>query len=39
MLCKWVSLSTGALWGKLEGVNLPGFLRERKKDIWFLSRN
>jgi hypothetical protein len=32
--CKQVSLSTGALLGKLEGVRLPGFLRERKKYIW-----
>ena len=30
MLCKQVSLSIGALMGKLEGVRLLEFLRERK---------
>jgi len=34
MPCKRVSLSIGALLGNLEGVYLPGFLRERKKYIW-----
>jgi len=31
---KRVSLSIGALSWKLEGVRLPGFLREKKKYIW-----
>jgi len=31
MPCKWVSLSIGTLLGNLEGVRLPGFLRERKE--------
>jgi len=34
MPCKWVSLSIGTLLGNLEGVHLPGFLREKKKYIW-----
>jgi hypothetical protein len=28
MPCKWASLSIGALLGNLEGVRLPGLLRE-----------
>jgi len=31
---KRVSLSIGALSGKLEGVRLAGLLREKKKYIW-----
>jgi hypothetical protein len=34
MPCKQVSLSTGVLLGNLEGVHLPGFLREKKKYTW-----
>jgi len=34
MPCKLVSLSIETLFGKLEGVHLPGFLREKKKYIW-----
>jgi hypothetical protein len=34
MPCKRVSLSIGALLGNLEGVCLPGYLRENKKYIW-----
>ena len=35
---KWVLLSIGPLLGNLEGVRLPGFLREKKKNIsGFLS--
>jgi hypothetical protein len=34
MPCKWVSLSIGILLGNLEGVHLPGFLREKKKYVW-----
>jgi hypothetical protein len=30
-----VSLSTGALSGKLEGISLLGLLTEKKKYIWF----
>jgi hypothetical protein len=33
MPCKRVSSSIGALLGNLEGVRLPGFLREKKKYI------
>jgi len=32
--CKGASLSIGTLLGNLEGVHLPGFLREKKKRIW-----
>jgi hypothetical protein len=35
MPCKRVSLSIGALLENLEGVSLLGFLREKKKYIWF----
>jgi len=35
---KGASLSTGALLGKLEGVCLPGLLREKKSITGFLSR-
>jgi len=35
MPCKRASLSIGALMGNLEGVRLPGFLKERKECIWF----
>ena len=31
MPCKWVSVSIETLLGNLEGVCLPGFLREKKK--------
>jgi len=31
---KRVSLSIGALLGNLEGVHLPGHLREKKKYTW-----
>jgi hypothetical protein len=34
---KQVSLSIGALLGNMEGVCLPGFLRERKSIFGFLS--
>jgi hypothetical protein len=34
MPCKRVSLFIGALLGNLEGVRLPGVLREKKKYIW-----
>ena len=34
MPCKRVSLSIGTLLGNLEGVRLPGYLREKKKYIW-----
>jgi len=34
MPCRRVSLSIGALLGYLEGVCLPGLLREKKKYIW-----
>jgi hypothetical protein len=34
MLCERVSLSIGVLLGNLEGVRLPGFLREMKKYVW-----
>ena len=37
MSCKLVCLSTGALLDKLEGVRLPGFLREKKSMSGFLS--
>jgi len=37
MPCKWASLSMGALLGNLEGVCLPGFLREKKSISGFLS--
>jgi len=30
MPCKWVYLSIGALLEKLEGVHLPGLLREKE---------
>jgi hypothetical protein len=35
--CKRVSLSIETLFGNLEGVRLPGFLREKKKCIWVPS--
>ena len=31
---KWASLFRGALLGNLEGVRLPGLLRDKKKYIW-----
>jgi hypothetical protein len=34
MPCRRISLSIGALLGNLEGVRLPGLLREKKKYIW-----
>jgi hypothetical protein len=34
---KRVSLSMGALLGKMEGVRLPGFLREKKSIFGFLA--
>jgi len=34
MPCRRVSHSIGALLGNLEGVRLPGLLREKKKYIW-----
>jgi len=37
MPSKQVFLSIGALLGKIEGVPLPGFLREWEKYIWVLS--
>jgi hypothetical protein len=37
MLCKRASLSMGALLGNLEGVRLPGILREKKIISGFLS--
>ena len=38
MPCKRVSLFIGDLLGKLEGVRLPGFLREKKSISGFFSR-
>jgi hypothetical protein len=35
--CKRVSLSIETLLEKLEGVRLPGFLREEKRYIWVPS--
>ena len=29
MPCKWISLSTGAPLGNMEGIRLPGLLREK----------
>jgi len=37
MPCKRASLFIGALLGKLEGVHLPGLLREKKIISGFLS--
>ena len=37
MPCKWASLFIGALLGNLEGVHLPGLLREKKSISGFLS--
>jgi hypothetical protein len=34
MPCKWGFPSIGAPLGNMEGVHLPGFLREKKKYIW-----
>ena len=34
MPCKQVSLSTGALLGKMEGVYLAGIFERNKKCIW-----
>jgi hypothetical protein len=34
MPCKWESLSTWTLLGNLDGVRLPGLMREKKKYIW-----
>jgi len=34
MPCKRVSLSIAALLGNLDGENLPGLMREKKKRIW-----
>ena len=37
MPCKQVSLSIGDLLGNLEGLCVPGFLREKKSISGFLS--
>ena len=37
MPCKWAALSIGALLGNLEGVHLPGLLREKNSISGFLS--
>jgi hypothetical protein len=37
MPCKMVSLSIGALLGNLEGIRLPGLLREKNSTSGFLS--